>query len=655
MGVIAATWFDGGLVAFHAAVLVLVAIYFRGERSRHPQAAATRPVGGWPVAGSLPALFVPWITLTELTGDAYDLGTRLWIAPLAALVCVPIVVWFIVPLSQRLGGVSALDYLELRFSHGARQCAAILYGVGRLGLAASLLAWSARQLSDGAGIPLPAWLVVFVAGSLATACAVLGGRRGLSWIDLWQSVLLVLGLTFVVAALWNQPGGGVDGVFETARKLGRSPAFDPNFVAPNGWSLLTAFPGYMLLSLAYFGVDLVAHQRWSAAGSTADSQRGLLFGGIALAFVLAVVVYMGAGLLNFYQRHPESLRGRWIANVDSLSRRSLTDPATRRRPLLDPRTGEPIRSLLSDEPTLDPTDGQPLLDWYADEVNSSTVERLVEQRRLLRPNNKEAVEDLADLIDPASGKFQLERLAMRRPSEGREIILHRRASSELLGWFVATRLPWGCLAIAWCGLVAGAVSAVSGTALAIGRIVAPTSASAEESSEASTSSLRNDGPMVLAGGAMVALAIVFLNGDLAKVLIAPLAAVALGPLSVGFLLGLGLRRGTTATVIAGMLACLIATLAVCGVALLSDARSAASVFVQPLLAMPLGVVVGLVVGGAGAMLLSRARSRVELRGLTLGCGPLGVRQEHSAIGTAGDFLISAKPPPLPPSAPRWKE
>lgn len=651
MGLIAATWFDAGLVVFHAAVLLAIAAYFRGERRREATSPA-RPVGWVPVALSLTALFLPWTTLAQLVGDSYDLGTRLWLVPLAVLLGSALVAWFFVPLAQRLGGIDTPTYLELRFGAGARRGGAWAYGVARAGLAAALLAWSARQAAEGAGMPVPAWMVVLGVGGVATICAALGGRRGLAWIDAWQGAWLLAGVAIVFVAIASQAGGGANAVAETTRRLGRGPAFDPSYVAPDGWTMLIALPAYWLASVAFFGGDATAQQRWSTAGKTAEAQRGLFFGGIALAVVLGAIVYLGVGLLDFYQRHPEALRGRWIANVDSLTRRSLTDPATRRKPLVDPRTGEARSSLLDDAPPLDPTDGAPLLDWYRDEVDEATIDWLIAERRLLRPNNHEPYEDATELLDPATGRPQLERLALRRPTAGREILLHRRSSSELLGWFITTRLPWGLCAIAWCGLLAGAFSATATTVAAASSAKLAERAVAEAGvSGLGSATIRS----IATGGVIIGLALLLLNGDTARGSLAPLAALALGPSTVALALGLGLRRGTAATTLLGMATCgfVAAAVALWGPATGTDGGAAA---VHPLGALPLGVLAGLLVGGAAA-LATRARSRAELRGLTIGCGPLGVREAHSAAGTAGDYLISgASAPVTPPAGPtRWKE
>lgn len=656
---LASTWFDLGLIAFHGAVLLAIALYAAGERRRaagtsdgnEASSGAGRRAGAGPipwyvVAATFPALTLPWMTIGDLSAGGYEAGWRLGLALAPAALAFLAVALVMPPLLQRLGGLTSLDYLELRFGAATRRLAAAFYSAGRLLLAAALLAWAARQASDGLGAPLPAWLLVVLLGAFATAAGALAGRRGLVWFDLWQSTLVCAALLATLVLLFSEPGVDRASISDTARRLGRSAGLAS---APSGaptWSLLLAALGYPLLACGWLGGDIAGQQRWLAAGGTGTSQRALLVGGAALLGVAWTSVYVGLGLLDVYHRRPELLRGKWVANVDSRTRESMTDPATRRRFLTDARTGEALPSLLSDTPQLDPTDGQPLLDWYADEVNAETLERLVAEGRLLRPNNQATFAESRELLDPETGRFDVARLAMRRPTEGREVILHRRAPFELLSWYVARRAPWGLRGVIWSGLIAGALSLVASSVAAASRVTGAAGASTVDDAWR-PHSLRVE---VAAGGVIVAAALALLYRDFAHELLIPGAAFAFTPLAAAILLGVTLRRGNGPTTALAMTVTWATLALLTAASLLGITRQ-----LPPLAFVPIALVAGVVCGGVVALIATRPRARLELRGLTLGCGPLGVRQEHSAFTNAQAFATTA--PPVPPAPPptRWRD
>jgi hypothetical protein len=151
------------------------------------------------------------------------------------------------------------------------------------------------------------------------------------------------------------------------------------------------------------------------------------------------------------------MRPIWVANVDSTTRRSITIPETRNKPLTDPATGLPKKSPLSKETILDPTSGTPLIDWSRDRLDATTVERLIAERRVLRPNSKEPFTEAAGLLDDETGDLDIGKLAMRR---GDEIMLHKRAQDELFPRFITDKLPLGIAGLVLAALFAASMSSI---------------------------------------------------------------------------------------------------------------------------------------------------------------------------------------------------
>ena len=94
---------------------------------------------------------------------------------------------------------------------------------------------------------------------------------------------------------------------------------------------------------------------------------------------------------------------------------------------------------------------EPLVAWYTDLQHYETLEKLVEDQRILRPNIKRPFEDADEFVDLQRDELNVvrlktdelivDRLAMKKPDG--EIVLHARAQQELLPYFVANQLGLG--------------------------------------------------------------------------------------------------------------------------------------------------------------------------------------------------------------------
>jgi hypothetical protein len=357
--------------------------------------------------------------------------------------------------------------------------------------------------------------------------------------------------------------------------------------------------------------------------------------------------------LAFYQDNPQHLRPMWVTNVDSVTRKSITDPATRDRPLLDPATGRPKRSLLTDKVEMDPASGQPLLDWNKDRLDATTIERLVAERRVLQPNSKEPLESVAGLIDDThnAGRhgLNIEQLAMRR---GDEIILNVRAQDELMPRFITEQLPLGIAGLIMAALFAASMSSMDSGLNSIctllvmdfhrrlgwGRswLARRLNKSPVELSEADE--LRLARPLVLVIGVaatLFSLAVARID-NIFSIMIAVVNTFG-GPLLAIFLLGVFTRRCTSAAAIASLV---IGSLFTMWFMLANSQPAFRALWPFPahiadIWSVSISVVFTFVFGWMLSFLFGRRKTTAELRGLVVGVGTLGHRDPPD------------KPPPLP--------
>src|SRR5262249_25635208 len=107
-----------------------------------------------------------------------------------------------------------------------------------------------------------------------------------------------------------------------------------------------------------------------------------------------------------------------------------------------------------------------LLEWHDpnDRLDETTAAELIRQERVLRPNSKELFTDESQVLDPSTGKLDIEKLAMHKPPQGKvrpgEIILNKQAKDELMPRFISGQLPMGVTGLILAALMAASMSSI---------------------------------------------------------------------------------------------------------------------------------------------------------------------------------------------------
>jgi len=635
----ALTILDYGLLGFYLAVMVGIGVYFSGQqRSTTDFFLAGRSLSWFPLGMSLMATLISALTYTGLPGQAYYVGLKVLVMPLAVWIALPIIVGWVVPIYRGLGLYSIYEYLELRFDAPTRLLASLLFVVWRLLWLGGVIYAPCKALLIASGWDLPAWPLILVLGLVTTFYTFLGGMKAVVWTDMIQGLVMLLGVAAVVLGVWWQVDGGPERVKEVAGGLGRLELVDLSSSWTEPWSIWAALPHWVLAMLSFYIADQITAQRFLTAKSINAARTSYLTNATALTVLMPGLMYIGLCLLTYYYDHPQQLRPEWVANLDAQTRLSITDPETRKRQRLDKITGEMAS---------DPTDGQPLLDPRRpdDEINAVTVHALVRQRRLLQPNSKEPFTDADELLDPDTNEVLIEKLAMRQPSKGKwrgEIILHRRAAEELLPQFIADNLSWGVAGIILAALLAASMSSIDSGLNSIctllvmdvhrrfgvgrGWLARRVGKSPDEIDE--DDELRLARPLTLVIGIAATLFALLVSqiGEIFTIMI-ELVNTFGAPLLAVFLLGMFTRRMTGA---AAILALVTGTLFTVYLMLMSRFEDLAAI-AWPMeqrwsgvWTVTFGVVFTLVIGYLASFVIGQRKPKLELRGLVVGVGTPGI-------------------------------
>jgi Na+/proline symporter len=391
-----------------------------------------------------------------------------------------------------------------------------------------------------------------------------------------------------------------------AATLGRMQAADAGFRWTDAWSVWGALPFWLLVSALFSVPDQAAVQRYLSAKDVNTARTSYFIHALGGTFVLAGLIYVGLGLLTFYRDHPEQLRAEWVVNLDG----------SRREPALDDR-------------------GLPLLDPAnpAHQITPQNLKRLIAEHRILRPNDKLPFTNADELLDPMTGRVQIEKLALYKPGEGHEVILRRGAGDELLPHFIATRLSWGAAGLAVAALISAALASLAAGIHAMAAVLFVDFFRAKQAALSELGELRLvQKLMFVAAVAVAAVSLLGLQGGEFSAALLALGGALGAPLLAVLLLGMLTRRATSAAASGTLLLGSVVSLVLIVVSKFMSAGVVQVGFaVSEIWVMIVGFAFTLLVGYLLSFFLGNRKSKRDLRGLVLGCGRLGVQARDEEI------------------------
>lgn len=634
------------ILLFGLCVLIGIGVYFWRETSgAHDFFSSQGSLSAFPIGISASRTILASLPAYGLLNEAYFAGTKLLILPLLLWCCWPLLTRVILPLYMRLNVTSIYEYLELRYDRRVRRAAALVSVLWRFAWLIALLSGAGLVLSRLFSESSRVWWLVLLLGATYTLYSLMGGLRAVLWAGMLQALLALTAIALVIVSIWQQLDGGLHRVADVAGATGRTALLDLTWNPLEPWSLFTLVPHFLLMIVTLHMADQATLQHYLAARNLAEARRASAWGWLYVTAFIGLSAYAGMAMLAYYHDHPQSLRVAWVAN-------------------LDPRTGQGM------------TDGQgdPLIPWSPVAVTPQNVDRLVAERRLLRPNTNQPFDSADDLVREVAGREQIDiqQLAKRTPparnlSQG-EILLHERARGELFPHWIASQptqffrgvwlaaivvvslLSFDATLVATCQVVRLDLRGTGG----IGR-AKPTPVGVEPVSHPN----RPPAGLLFSLGSVATLLAVFalLCGEGVTAWLLRLVAGLGGPLAAICLLGMFSRRTTAA---AAWIALWTGVCVGSGLSLVSLVMASTRLGEMdlPLQAnwLPLcGFVLALAVGTLGSLLGNvgpRGRkSREQLRGLVAGCGKWGIRQPEAPIVIPDSFPLAAPPAEDPRTAP----
>ena len=264
---------------------------------------ANRSLPWWAVGLSVMATQLSAITLVGTTGRGYAEGLSVVQLYLGLPIAMVILSVTLVPFFYRAKVFTAYEYLERRFDSRTRTLASLLFLVSRALSCGVIIAAPAVILSIVLGWNLP--LTILGIGVPTVLYTMVGGVQAVTWTDVKQMVVIVLGVGATVAVLLVQLPDHVSmgEALHIAGTTGRMQALDFSWDLDKTYTFWSGLIGGLFLMLSYFGCDQSQVQRYLTAKSVDEGRQSLMMSAyfkIPLQFLIPMI---GVLMFVFYLFH----------------------------------------------------------------------------------------------------------------------------------------------------------------------------------------------------------------------------------------------------------------------------------------------------------------------------------------------------------------
>jgi SSS family transporter len=291
---------------------VVVALYFafiafigwrtgRGSQGIEDFFLARRSMSWFVIGLSVMATQLSAITLVGTTGQGYVDGMRFIQIYFGLPLAMVILCATLVPFYYHARIYTAYEYLEKRFDGKTRSLTSFLFLLGR-GLSDAVVIYApAVVLSIVFEIDESA--VILAIGAGATVYTAIGGMRAVMWVEMWQMMIIFLGILFCIGSVVAGLPEGISFLeaLRLAGATGRTETVDFRLAPEVTYTFWSGAVGGLFLMLSYFGCDQSQVQRYLTARSLAESRLSLLFNALFKIPMQFIILLTGALLFVYYQ------------------------------------------------------------------------------------------------------------------------------------------------------------------------------------------------------------------------------------------------------------------------------------------------------------------------------------------------------------------
>ena len=261
----------------------------------------------WAVGLSVMATQLSAITMVGTTGQGYADGMRFLQFYFALPLAMIVLSVTLVPFFHNAKIYTAYEYLERRFDAKTRAFTSFLFLLSRSMSLGVVISAPAVVFSVVLGVDLTT--TVLLIGVPTVIYTMFGGVQAVTWTDVKQMVLIVVGLiAAVVVLILGLPDEiGVAQALRIAGAAGRLQTFDFSFDLTNQYTFWSGTIAALFLFCSYFGTDQSQVQRYLTTPSVDAARESLLMSAYWKIPLQALVLLVGVLMFLFFLYTPSPM------------------------------------------------------------------------------------------------------------------------------------------------------------------------------------------------------------------------------------------------------------------------------------------------------------------------------------------------------------
>jgi Na+/proline symporter len=285
----------GGIVAYGS---------WKGKQTKHSLQGfllADRELPWYHILLSVMATQASAITFLSVPGQAYHDGMRFVQFYLGLPIAMIILSVTFIPHYFSLKVYTAYEFLENRFDAKTRVLTSLLFLIPRALSTGVTIAAPSIILSTLLGWDLT-WTNA-VTAAIVTAYCMLGGSKAISYTQMLQMAVVLVGMVFVGVYIVTQLPDeiGVKESLQIAGKMGKVNLIDWKFDLNNRYNIWSGIIGGFFLQLSYFGTDQSQVGRYLSGVSAGEIKKGLLMNGFLKIPMQFFILLVGILVFTYYQ------------------------------------------------------------------------------------------------------------------------------------------------------------------------------------------------------------------------------------------------------------------------------------------------------------------------------------------------------------------
>jgi Na+/proline symporter len=163
-------------------------------------------------------------------------------------------------------------------------------------------------------------VIILAIGAGATVYTALGGMRAVMWVEMWQMMIIFLGILFCFGSVVYGLPDGISFVeaLRLAGATGRTETVDFRLAPDVTYTFWSGALGGLFLMLSYFGCDQSQVQRYLTARSLTESRLSLLFNALLKIPMQFIILLTGALLFVYYhfEKPPAVFNPQALARIE---------------------------------------------------------------------------------------------------------------------------------------------------------------------------------------------------------------------------------------------------------------------------------------------------------------------------------------------------